>query len=124
MKLSRHRTNQYRAASNIESYVVARTSNLPALLCVAGRWPRGDTDQMEVIAQSDRPNMCGGLDDTSSQTKSYDTIGTIPCVGANTAAAIPGETSQAYVVRSMVEVRRRGSSLGFSLGFPFGGLGR
>lgn len=66
---------------------------------------------MRVKSQPDSPGVGGGLDYTSSQSKSYDTIGTIPCVRANTAAPTPGETSEAFVARSTVEVRSNESPL-------------
>ena len=59
----------------------------------------------EETPQQVIPGGCGDLDGTSAQSKSYDTIGTIPCVHADTAAVTPGETTEAYVARSTVEVR-------------------
>lgn len=61
---------------------------------------------MGVISQPESPGVSGGLDETSSQSKSYDTIGSIPCVRAHTAAATPGETTEAYVARFITEVAR------------------
>lgn len=79
-------------------------------------WPRVDSDTMGVTAQPDSPGVCGPhqkfMDlDALSGTGSYDTIGTIPCVHAHTAALTPGETREAYVARSTVEVRKNGSIL-------------
>lgn len=45
----------------------------------------------------------GGENSRKGRTKSYDTIGTLPCIGAQTAAATPGDM-EAYVARSTAEV--------------------
>lgn len=58
---------------------------------------------MREIAQSGILSSYCGQDDSSSQNKSHDTIGTIPRVGTQTGAAIPGDV-EATVARSISEV--------------------
>lgn len=58
---------------------------------------------MREIAHSGSVHSYCSQDDSSSQSKSHDTIGTIPKVAAQTGAATPGDM-EAYVARSVAEV--------------------